>query len=145
MINKSLIGDEKDQEIARLKMVIEKFKAYDRKRKEYYSSKMIKLGQLESYIQEIDSCEKDRIISLKKENQRLRLLVEANNVKIDGLSDEEIDIAKLKTIINNIKKQNTELRKVVKRQKDSIDKLSGDVYKLNLKLSKYDKEYIENK
>lgn len=145
MINKTLIGDEKDQEIARLRMAIEKFKAYDKKRKEYYSNKMVKLGQLESYIQEIDSCEKDRIISLKKENQRLRLLVEANNVKIDGLSDEEIDIAKLKTIINNVKKQNAELRKVMKRQKDSIDKLSGDVYKLNLKLNEYDKKYIKNK
>lgn len=138
MINKTLIGDEKDQEIVRLKMVIERFKAYDKERKEYYSSKMVKLGQLESYIQEIDSCEKDRIISLKKENQRLRLLVEANNVKINGLSDEEIDIVKLKTIINNVKKQNAELRKVVKRQKDSIDKLSGDIYKLNFKLNKYE-------
>lgn len=35
MLNKDLIGTEKDQEIARLNLIIEKYKEYDAKRMEY--------------------------------------------------------------------------------------------------------------
>lgn len=54
MINKDLIGDRKDVEIARLKMIIEKFKKYDKERTEFYSNKMQRLGELESYVVELE-------------------------------------------------------------------------------------------
>lgn len=54
MINKDLYFDPKDYEIACLRQTIEKFKAYDRKRKEFYADKMVRLGELESYVEELE-------------------------------------------------------------------------------------------
>lgn len=66
-LNQDLI-DKKDIIIARLKRTIEAFKVYDKKRKEYYSKSMMRLGELESYIMEIDenSSMENRIKNLKE-------------------------------------------------------------------------------
>lgn len=52
MLNEDLINP-KDIEIAKLKLTIEKFKRYDAERKQYYSNALQRLGELESYVQEL--------------------------------------------------------------------------------------------
>ena len=61
MLNEELI-DKKDLVIAKLKLKINRLeeaikdiKAYDKERKEHYRSLEVRVGQLESYIQELES------------------------------------------------------------------------------------------
>lgn len=93
MINKKLFDDPKDAEIARLKMTIEKFKEYDKKRKEYYAGKMQRLGELESYVEELDTETeigklKDTIMMLRKEVSRLTKVVQVNQIEEKRTDDE---------------------------------------------------------
>lgn len=93
MLNKKLFDDPKDAEIARLKMTIEKFKEYDRERKKYYADKMQRLGELESYMQEIDTETeigklKDTIMMLRKEVSRLTKVVQVNQIEEKRTDDE---------------------------------------------------------
>lgn len=93
MLNKKLFDNPKDAEIARLKMTIEKFKEYDRERKKYYAEKMQRLGELESYVQEIDTETeigklKDTIMRLRKEVSRLTKVVQVNQIEEKRTDDE---------------------------------------------------------
>lgn len=54
MLNKDLINP-KDIKIAKLKLAIENFKKYDAERKEYYASSLQRLGELESYVEELET------------------------------------------------------------------------------------------
>lgn len=93
MLNKKLFDDPKDAEIARLKITIEKFKEYDKERKDYYAKKMQRLGELESYVQEIDTETeigklKDTIMRLRKEVSRLTKVVQVNQIEEKRTDDE---------------------------------------------------------
>lgn len=93
MLNKKLFDDPKDAEIARLKMAIEKFKEYDREQKKYYADKMQRLGELESYVQELDTETeigklKDTIMGLRKEVSRLTKVVQVNQIEEKRTDDE---------------------------------------------------------
>lgn len=46
---------ESQKEVMKLKLAIEHFKKYDKERKEYYKQAMIELGQLRSYVEELES------------------------------------------------------------------------------------------
>lgn len=72
MLNKDLIDDPRDLTIAKLKQTIADFKEYDSKRKQYYASLEIEVGELKSYIQELES-EKLRK-KLKDQQKQLALL-----------------------------------------------------------------------
>lgn len=72
MLNKDLINDPRDLTIAKLKQTIADFKEYDSKRKQYYASLEIEVGELKSYIQELES-EKLRK-KLKDQQKQLALL-----------------------------------------------------------------------
>ena len=94
MLNEKLFEDPKDAEIARLKMTIEKFKEYDRERKEYYAKKMQRLGELESYVQEIDTETgieklKEEIMRLRKEVSRLSKEIQVRRIE-ETRTDEEL-------------------------------------------------------
>ena len=52
-MNKDLFDDPKDYTIVKLKETIARFKAYDEERKKYYSKKMVRLGELETYVIEL--------------------------------------------------------------------------------------------
>lgn len=125
MLNKELIGDEKDQQIARLKIKIMKFQAYDQERKKYYSQKMQRLGELESYIQEMEhECrhsdeDKYVIYKLKNEIVHLTRVIQANKMK-DTLSDKELAEAVSSA---TLRKQNKALRERIRKQKETINKL----------------------
>ena len=86
MLNEKLFDDPKDAEIARLKMTIEKFKEYDKERKKYYADKMQRLGELESFVQEIDTETeigklKSQIIDLKRQLGALSLKVQVYRIE----------------------------------------------------------------
>ena len=50
--------------INNLEKKIEEFKEYDKKRSEYYQESMVKLGQLESFVEEV--CETNNLASKLK-------------------------------------------------------------------------------
>lgn len=128
MLNEDLFLDQKDREIARLKAIIEQFKRYDKERKEYYSSKLIRLGQLESYVQEInnsieDKNEKDKTILRLNQiihNQRTELrslqeIMSRKNINIEQEKEnlETIDLIKLKKELKTLKDENIKLKKEI--------------------------------
>ena len=110
MLNRGLI-DKKDITIAKLKHTIEAFKAYDKKRKEHYSKSMIRLGELESYIMEIDESGsiENRIKSLKGTIKKLQLVVDHYKVNPDDLPLDayalERKLASNKALIDSLKRR----------------------------------------
>jgi uncharacterized coiled-coil protein SlyX len=70
VLNQDLFEDPKDVTIARLKTAINAFKKYDEKRKKYYQSLAIKVGELESYVEEMSDTQK---INKHCVNQRVQL------------------------------------------------------------------------
>ena len=94
MLNEKLFDDPKDAEIARLKMTIEKFKEYDKERKKYYADKMQRLGELESFVQEIYTETeigklKEEIMRLRKEVSRLSKEINVRRIE-ETRTDEEL-------------------------------------------------------
>ena len=128
MLNEDLFLDQKDKEIARLKATIEQFKKYDKERKEYYSSKLIRLGQLESYVQESnnsieDKDEKDKTIlrlnqiihNQRTELRSLQKIMSRKNINIEQEKEnlETIDLIKLKKELKTLKDENIKLKKEI--------------------------------
>ena len=61
------------KKVSKLEKIIQDFKEYDLKRKEYYKDLEMKVGQLESYIEEIEDTSK--ILELnKKYKEQLTIL-----------------------------------------------------------------------
>lgn len=129
MLNKKLFEDPKDAEIARLKMCIEKFKEYDKERKEYYAKKMQRLGELESYVQEIDTETeigklKSQIIDLKKQLGALSLKVQVYRIEEKRTPEELSDIISRDSLRQKNKQLNAEVVKLRKEKSEWITKQS---------------------
>ena len=117
--------ENKDREILKLKIQISKFKEYDKKRKEYYSDVLKKLGEAESYIQELESGTevgklKKKIKNLNIENKNLRSKITLSNHP-ELLEYNDVSDVDLKLYITKLKKENKSL-------KDTVADL---IYKLN--------------
>lgn len=110
MLNEDLL-DSKDKEICKLKLQIEKFKEYDKKRKEYYSNALIELGQLKDEIDELREMNKysKSYMAMKDENRRLKASLAIKNIK--ELTD-FYDVKNVELIIQNqsLKGENRKLR-----------------------------------
>ena len=110
MLNQDLI-DKKDITIAKLRRTIEAFKAYDRERKKYYSKSIMRLGELESYIMEIDESGsiENRIKSLKGTIKKLQLVVDHYKVNPEDLPLDayalERKLASNKALIDSLKQR----------------------------------------
>lgn len=130
MMNKNLIGDRKDVEIARLKMIIEKFKKYDKDRTEFYAKKMQRLGELESYVIELE--EKSETGKLEAKIKELRgKLSDLNKVILyNKMVVPEKEQMNLCLNYNNLKNRNRNLSDENKRLKDTINKLVTRLNKL---------------
>lgn len=134
MLNEDLL-DPKDLEIARLQHTIEKFKKYDEQRRRYYSSILLKLGELESYVQELEEENRNETITKLREkvkNQKEEI-VHLNKVitvnKYHLFDDNYTLTAATNTIeMEALKKKN---RALLKRNKDLQETISELVYKLN--------------
>lgn len=130
MMNKNLIGDRKDVEIARLKMIIEKFKKYDKDRTEFYAKKMQRLGELESYVIELE--EKSETGKLEAKIKELRgKLSDLNKVILyNKMAVPEKEQMNLCLNYNNLKNRNKNLSDENKRLKDTISQLVTRLNKL---------------
>ena len=125
MLNEKLFDDPKDAEIARLKMTIEKFKEYDKERKKYYADKMQRLGELESYVQEIDTETeigklKSQIIDLKKQLGALSLKVQVYRIEESRTPEELSDIISRDSLRQKNKQLTDEVIKLRKEKSEWI-------------------------
>lgn len=140
MLNSNLFQDKKDKEIARLKMTIDKFKRYDKDRKEYYSKSMQRLGELESLFQEFEDVDEntDEVTALKKiilrqkeEIRKMSIRIELEKLNMDI----DTDVMRLNIANKHLKEANANLREINAR-------LRKTNYEL---ISKQGKEYaVEN-
>ena len=125
MLNKKLFDDPKDAEIARLKMLIERFKEYDEKRKRFYAAKMQRLGELEAYILEIDNETeigrlKATILKLRAELKHYAKLVQVNKIEQDKTDEELSEIINIEQLKRRNKYLNTELSRLRSEQSRQI-------------------------
>lgn len=123
MLNEKLFDGPKDAEIARLKMCIERFKEYDKERKKYYADKMQRLGELESYVQEIDTETdigklKEEIMRLRKEVSRLSKEINVRRIE-ETRTDEELSDVLSRDALRQRNRKLTE--EVVKLRKERIE------------------------
>ena len=112
--------------IQSLEHKVDNFKKYDANRKVYYSKAMQRLGELESWIDEVDPEFKLRgkIQSQKQTITNLRALIKASKLEIPenfNLVKAEVKILELQKQVETLTKQNTNLKATV----------SELVYKLN--------------
>ena len=131
--------DKKDFIIAVLKRKINSFKEYDAKRKKHYAGLEQKIGELESYIDElenglsIDSLN-NKIQSLEAKIEKQNLIIKELQAKVNiSLFDDTKSFEELESIANNLKNFNSiklankSLRKQLKDNKNTISDL---IYKL---------------
>lgn len=132
-------NDKKDFIIALLKRKINSFKEYDSERKKHYAGLEQKVGELESYIDElenglgIDSLN-SKIQSLEKKVENQKLEIKELKAKVNiSLFDDTKSFEELESISNNLKNFNSMklankgLRKHLKDNKSTISDL---IYKL---------------
>ena len=125
---------EKDLKIAALEKTIKSFKEYDKERKEYYKEKLIRLGELESLLLEIEESDdklRKTIIEQRKMLGKLNLIIKSkdleetrdyyleNEEELDGLKEKEQNIL--------LKKRNKSLKEENKRLKNSISSLLSKI------------------
>ena len=118
--------DPKEIIIGKLKSKIETFKKYDKERQAYYKDALIRLGQLESYFEEVDP---NGSLRNKIERQRTeisRLLTLLKYSKIEDIPN--IDLQKAIIEIDSLRSQLTKANTKIVRQQKNINDL---IYKLN--------------
>ena len=125
LLNKDLV-DPKDFKIGQLKAEIKAFKKYDEERKAYYKDALIRLGELESLIDEVDPEKKlrDKLKAQRKTIYQLQLAIKAQKIEIP----EDLNLVKALVEIDNLRKQLTKARKEVNLHQKTISEL---IYKLN--------------
>lgn len=123
--------DIKDIRILQLEHCIEKFKEYDNKRKEYYSNILRELGELKSYVEELEDTNllASKCIKQKRELKRLHNII--NLKKISEIEVKDITLKKAVDQISVLKKENNSLRK-------QNNRLLSDISMLVTKLNKYE-------
>lgn len=130
--------DKKDFIIATLKRKINSFKEYDAERKKHYAGLEQKIGELESYIDElenglnIDSLNKIQSLEDKIEKQNLK--IKELQVKVNiSLFDDTKSFKELESIANNLKNFNSmklAIKALKKHLKDNKNTISDLIYKL---------------
>lgn len=132
MRNKYLFDNPKDIKIAKLQLMITKFKKYDQKRKQYYADKLQRLGELESWYDEIKSEVgepeqlKIKVAEQKEEIKKLKKFIELSKIRTD-LNEDELNES---ITIENLKRQNKNLRERSKVMKKTLENLILKLSKL---------------
>jgi chromosome segregation ATPase len=133
---KDLIIAKQKQRIEHLERCISDFKQYDKERKEYYSALDIKVGELESYIEELESkeCAAKKIKELNKKlearTQELRVL------HARGYLEKMSDMADITAIVTANKLQ---LQQQLQKANETIRQLRKTMTKLYCEIAKYQK------
>lgn len=132
-MNKELI-DNRDIKISSLKKTIESYKKYDQERKEYYKKSLIRLGELESLLSEIeegDDKNKKTIIEQRRELCKLNLIIKSKDLKEvqDYYLENDEELQNLKEKEKNIilKRRNKKLKEENKKLKDTISNLLSKI------------------
>ena len=132
-------NDKKDFIIALLRRKIDNFKEYDAKRKKHYAGLEQKIGELESYIDELENglgvdSLNSKIQSLESKVEKQNLIIKELQAKVNiSLFDDTKSFKELESIANNLKSfnnmklANKGLRKQLKDNKNTISDL---IYKL---------------
>ena len=129
MLNKELLGSQKDVEIALLKMTIEKFKEYDRKRTEYYAGKMRRLGELEAFIAELEdgnaeSSMRAKIVRQADELRKLRKHIQAHGIETNRAEEELTEIISKNELKMQVRKWRREAKRLKKENTELIMRLN---------------------
>ena len=131
--------DKKDFIIAVLRRKISSFKEYDAERKKHYAGLKLKIGELESYIDELENglgieSLNNKIQSLENKIEKQKLKIKELQAKVNiSLFDDTKSFEELESIANNLKSfnnmklANKGLRKQLKDNKNTISDL---IYKL---------------
>lgn len=81
MLNETLMDN---PEVNKLKIIIANFKKYDKERKEYYANVLVELGQLKSYVEELEESEDIKIAKLRRkikaQKATIKSLTDCNNL-----------------------------------------------------------------
>ena len=131
--------DKKDFIISLLKRKIDNFKEYDAKRKKHYSGLEQKIGELESYIDElenglgIDSLN-NKIQSLENKIEKQNLIIKELQAKVNiSLFDGTKSFKELESIADNLKtfsSMKLTIKSLRKQLRDNKSTISDLVYKL---------------
>ena len=131
--------DKKDFIISLLKRKINSFKEYDAERKKHYSGLEQKVGELESYIDElenglgIDSLN-NKIQSLENKIEKQNLIIKELQAKVNiSLFDGTKSFKELESIADNLKtfsSMKLTIKSLRKQLKDNKSTISDLVYKL---------------
>ena len=129
MLNKELFEDPKDAEIARLKMTIEKFKEYDRKRTEYYAGKMQRLGELEAFIAELEdgnaeSSMRAKVVRQADELRKLRKHIQVHGIETSRTEEELTEIISKNDLRMQVRKWRREAKRLKKENTELIMRLN---------------------
>lgn len=118
--------DPKEIIIGKLKSKIEAFKKYDKEHQVYYKNALIRLGELESYFEEVDKDGSLRGIINRQRRELSRLLALLKYSRIEDIPD--VDLPKAIIEIDSLRSQLTKANAKIVRQQKSINDL---IYKLN--------------
>lgn len=109
--------------IDKLERTIDNFKKYDNERKEYYRKSLVRLGQLESELDELNEQGldklKQRICNQKKEIQGLRAKLSLGDINIP----EDFTLDRAAALLKTAQETKANLRKRIKGYKSSISDL----------------------
>lgn len=121
--------DPKEVLIGKLKNKIEAFKKYDEERKAYYKDALIRLGELESLIDEADPERKlrDKIKAQKKTITGLQAALYIKGIEFPSNFDLIKAKAKIAELQNDLNKTKEDLNK----HKNTISELVSKLYKNN--------------
>lgn len=131
--------DKKDFIIALLKRKIDSFKEYDSKRKKHYAGLEQKIGELESYIDELENglgvdSLKSKIQSLENKIENQNHIIKESQAKVNiSLFDDTKSFKELESIANNLKTFNSmklTIKGLRKQLRDNRETIKDLVYKL---------------
>ena len=131
MLNEDLF-EEKDKEILKLKALIERFKKYDSNRKQYYADVLVELGQLRTYVSELEDTDKKakKIKAQKLVIKNLERTITENKIAkiIDPEKIKEIEITELLEHVKKLEQDNNSLREKIGQYRKEISRLCNKLY-----------------
>ena len=131
MLNEDLF-EEKDKEILKLKALIERFKKYDSNRKQYYADALVELGQLRTYVSELEDTDKKakKIKTQKLAIRNLERIIAENKIAkiVDPEKIKEIEITELLEHVKKLEQDNNSLREKIGQYRKEISRLCNKLY-----------------
>ena len=131
MLNEDLF-EEKDKEILKLKALIERFKKYDSNRKQYYADVLVELGQLRTYVSELEDTDKKakKIKAQKLVIKNLERIIAENKIAkiVDPEKIKGIKITELLEHVKKLEQDNNSLREKIRQYRKEISRLCNKLY-----------------